>query len=444
MVPITIPVDTMMFFSMMFILSWRIISNIHVANAFTSSKEHKAQHHRYYARNFMRATRVSILQSSTNADDNDDLSLPNVLCVGETLWDSLPSGIYLGGAPSNVAVHLAYLFNSPSSSSTKKNDNNSSNRPTVAIAACLGKDQLGKEAKRRLELNGVRVDYIQFHPEWETGMATAILDSNGDATYEFNTPAAWDGLSCFNDSNLAMLVQQLSQQQTDHNKEQKNVFVIGTIAGRLQNDHGATSLSTLMSVRNTAPEGTVILDINLRSPWYEKKTVLELARGASETKKKKLALLKVNEEELAILEQWCGIEETIDAEEGGDESSLFGDAIKARMEALAETLNAQRICVTRGDKGAALWCDKTVSTSTASTFDESSGYSSPNKSNDSDTVGAGDSFLASLINSLFIRGEDPDKALQRACALGGYVASCRGATPAHGDAPDALKSIFSG
>lgn len=442
MVHITIPVDRMIFFSMMLILSSRI-SNIHIAYAFTStSKEHKAQHCRYYTRNCIK----TILQSSTNADDNDDLSFPNVLCVGETLWDSLPSGIYLGGAPSNVAVHLAYLFNSPSSSSTPKNDNNSSNRPTVAIAACLGEDQLGKEAVRRLVLNGVSADYIQFHQEWETGMATAILDSNGDATYEFNTPAAWDGLSCFNDSNLSTLVQQLSQEQTDHNKEQKNVLlVIGTIAGRLRNDHGATSLSTLMSVRNTAPEGTVILDINLRSPWYEKKTVLELARGTAETKKKKLALLKVNEEELAILEQWCGIKETIDAEDGGDDkSSLFGHALKARMEALAETLNTQRICVTRGDLGAAIWCDKTVSTSTTSTFDENSGYSSPNKSNDSDTVGAGDSFLASLINSLFIRGDNPDKALQRACALGGYVASCRGATPAHADAPDALKSIFSG
>jgi hypothetical protein len=130
MVHITKPVDTMVFFSMMFILSSRIISNVHIANAFTSSKEHKAQHRRYYTRNFIRATRESILQSSTNADDNDDLSLPNVLCVGETLWDSLPSGIYLGGAPSNVAVHLAYLFNSPSSSSTPNDDDNSSSRAT--------------------------------------------------------------------------------------------------------------------------------------------------------------------------------------------------------------------------------------------------------------------------------------------------------------------------
>jgi len=106
---------------------------------------------------------------------------------------------------------------------------------------------------------------------------------------------------------------------------------------------------------------------------------------------------------------------------------------------LAQSLNTQRICVTRGDKGAALWCDD----GSGASFDENSGCSLPNKKNDSDTVGAGDAFLASLINSLFIHGETSEKALERACALGGYVAGCRGATPAHGDAPDTLRNVFS-
>ena len=98
---------------------------------------------------------------------------PSVLCVGEALYDSLPSGIYLGGAPSNVAVHLASLFQSSDDPSL-----------SIAIATCVGDDQLGREAQRRFNVKGVRTDYIQFHDEWETGMATAILDENGDATYE--------------------------------------------------------------------------------------------------------------------------------------------------------------------------------------------------------------------------------------------------------------------
>eukprot|EP00986_Skeletonema_menzelii_P009650 scaffold4424_cov154-Skeletonema_menzelii.AAC.10 len=331
------------------------------------------------------------------------------------------------GAPSNVAVHLAYLFNnSPPSSSS------SDSKASVAVATCLGNDQLGKEAQRRLALNGVRTDYVQVHSEWETGMATALLDSNGDATYEFNTPAAWDGL-CL-DSNLKWLIQhqeqQIDAQEKDENQDDI-LFVMGTIAGRLNNEYGATSLSTLMSVRNTAPEGTVVVDINLRSPWYKDETVLDLIRGSAK-ENKKLALIKVNEEELATLERWCGNMDT-------KADDLFGDALKTRMEQVAQSLNTQRICVTRGDKGAALWCENGNVTS----FDESPGYSLPKKKNDGDTVGAGDAFLASLINSLFIHGETSGKALERACALGGYVAGCRGATPAHCDAPDSLRNVFS-
>jgi len=230
---------TMMLSSVLFFLLATTISKIQSANAFASSsfKENGFQHH--LASNQARVT----LQSSTSSiSNNDDSSTPppNVLCIGETLWDS--------GAPSNVAVHLAYLFqNAPSSSSSdNKTDEISSNQPTVAVATCLGKDQLGKEAQRRLALNGVRTDYVQYHSEWETGMATAILDSNGDATYEFNTPAAWDGL-CL-DSNLKCLIQN-EEQRTDGQEDEKDneshhvLFVMGTIAGRLDNDHGATSHS---------------------------------------------------------------------------------------------------------------------------------------------------------------------------------------------------------
>ena len=62
--------------------------------------------------------------------------------------------MYLGGAPTNVAMHLASLL--------PKGE-------TVAIASCLGEDQLGKEARRRLEVKGVRSEYIQFREDWETG-----------------------------------------------------------------------------------------------------------------------------------------------------------------------------------------------------------------------------------------------------------------------------------
>eukprot|EP00584_Thalassiosira_punctigera_P008501 CAMPEP_0172531168 /NCGR_PEP_ID=MMETSP1067-20121228/4677_1 /TAXON_ID=265564 ORGANISM="Thalassiosira punctigera, Strain Tpunct2005C2" /NCGR_SAMPLE_ID=MMETSP1067 /ASSEMBLY_ACC=CAM_ASM_000444 /LENGTH=430 /DNA_ID=CAMNT_0013315515 /DNA_START=24 /DNA_END=1316 /DNA_ORIENTATION=+ len=363
-----------------------------------------------------------------NSNSDPSLPPPSVLCIGEALFDSLPTGIYLGGAPTNVAVHLASLFASSSQSTD----------PTVAVAACLGKDQLGKDAHRRLSTKGVRVDYIQFHHEWETGMSTAIIDEDGDATYEFNTPAAWDGLSL--EERLSGLMQ--------HRKVQPStqVFVMGTIAGRLKNDQGATSFATLKTIRNKAPEGSVVLDVNLRSPWYTPESVLELAKGtrdetsnfSEEGRPKELALLKLNEEELCILEQWCGLKDTSSGDNyGGD--ALRGSVLRERMELLSKALNTKRVCVTRGKDGAALFC-KGISGDAE--FYENLGYNFT-VNNDSDTVGAGDAFLAALVASLFIQGDSSEIALERACALGGYVAGCRGATPEHRDAPENLKSVFS-
>lgn len=367
------------------------------------------------------------------ATASSELEPPSVLCIGETLWDSLPSGLYLGGAPSNVAVHLASLL---------------PDCDTVAVASCLGKDQLGNEARRRMELKGVRTDYIQFHDDWDTGMllylyllgfglrfrmiyhldyifdnsgmAIAMIDNNGDATYEFNTPAAWDGLGM--NEQLSTLI------NSEEGKTHSTIYIMGTIAGRLQSEKGATSSSTLSAVRNNAPNGSVVLDVNLRSPWYDSDKVITLARGDSSSRK--LALLKLNDEELAILEDWCGLT--------SDTNELKESMLRDRMKKLAGSLNTQRICVTRGANGAALWCE---STDNNDIFHENTGYSL-DTSGDSDTVGAGDAFLAGLVNSLFILNELPGQALERACALGGYVAGCRGATPDHNDAPLELRQIF--
>lgn len=242
-------------------------------------------------------------------------------------------------------------------------------------------------------------------------MAIALIDENGDASYKFNTPAAWDGLKLTD-----LLKNSIDSEST--------MYIMGTIAARLQSDHDATSASTLNALRNNARGGSVVLDVNLRSPWYEPQNVLELARGDSSSK---LALIKLNEDELVILEDWCGFNCAANV--------LTGDVLKDRMKQLSVSLNSQRICVTRGADGAALWCEN------GDVFHENTGYALET-SLDSDTVGAGDAFLAALVNSLFAQNESPCKALERACALGGYVAGCRGATPDHNVAPLELRQIF--
>src|SRR5215213_10015446 len=74
-----------------------------------------------------------------------------VLCVGEVLWDSLPEGLFLGGAPFNVACHLR------------------ATGTPVSIVSRVGADRLGDEALRRAARYGVDVGLIQVDPTLPTG-----------------------------------------------------------------------------------------------------------------------------------------------------------------------------------------------------------------------------------------------------------------------------------
>lgn len=250
-------------------------------------------------------------------------------------------------------------------------------------------------------------------------MVIATLDEKGDATYEFDTPAAWDGLAMGEELEEAV--------------EGAEVVVMGSLASRLGSSSGSTSAATIRSIRNAAKQDSVVMDINLRPPWYEAGDVLALCRGDRDSAEA-LALLKLNDDELPIVESWCGVQTARQYKE----EDMLGGVIRERMEALASTVNANRICVTRGENGAALYCRD------GDIFVENDGYavSESESQPGSDTVGAGDSFLAALIKYLLLEDETPEVALDRACALGAYVANMRGAVPTHEDAPVALRRIF--
>jgi fructokinase len=110
------------------------------------------------------------------------------------------------------------------------------------------------------------------------------------------------------------------------------------------------------------------------------------------------------------------------------------------MMALGDSLNSRRVCVTRGVDGATLWCSS--GNPDGEIYVENDGYSCEAEPG-FDTVGAGDSFLVALMRSLFLENEPAEKALDRACALGGNVAKCRGAVPDHAKATEELRKIFS-
>src|SRR3954468_12585233 len=99
-----------------------------------------------------------------------------VLCVGEVLWDSLPEGLFLGGAPFNVACHLR------------------ATGTPVSMVSRVGDDRLGEEVLRRAARYGVGTDLIQVDETLPTGFVRVHVDERGNGSYEICEPVAWDAI----------------------------------------------------------------------------------------------------------------------------------------------------------------------------------------------------------------------------------------------------------
>jgi fructokinase len=157
-----------------------------------------------------------------------------VLCVGELLWDSLPAGLFLGGAPFNVACHLR-VAGVPS-----------------AIVSRVGRDRLGDEALRRAARYGVAVDLVQVDETRPTGFVVATIDQDGNARYEIVDDVAWDALEA-----TEALVRRAAEARA---------IVFGTLAQR----HDATrqAIEQLWSSR-----GLMVFDVNLRPPYEDRDVI---------------------------------------------------------------------------------------------------------------------------------------------------------------------------
>jgi len=101
-------------------------------------------------------------------------SAPTVLCFGEILWDFLPSGLFAGGAPFNVAFHLHELGLDA--------------RPVSAV----GRDLRGDELLRRLHDWKIPTDLVARHAGMPTGYVRARIAPAGDAHYDITRDVAWD------------------------------------------------------------------------------------------------------------------------------------------------------------------------------------------------------------------------------------------------------------
>jgi len=215
-----------------------------------------------------------------------------ILCVGEVLWDALPAGLFLGGAPFNVACHLR-----------------AAGLP-VAMVSRVGTDPLGDEVVRRAAQYGIATDLLQVDPHLPTGLVRVTMRDATDPAYEIVQPAAWDHIAPSDG-----LVRRAADARA---------IVFGTLAQR-----GATSRGTIE--RLLASNTLKVLDVNLRPPHDESEIVRASLRRAD--------VVKMNEDELRRIAGWME----------------FGGGLREQATAIALAFDCRTICITRGRDGAAMW-----------------------------------------------------------------------------------------
>lgn len=279
--------------------------------------------------------------------------MTHITCFGEILWDVLPTSKQAGGAPMNVAADLRNFG------------------IDAQMISRVGTDELGRELLDFLQQKGLPLDLVQIGQTHLTGVAKANVSDTNEVTYKIVQPVAWDYIHL--EPNLIDAVQH------------SDLFVYGSLAARSPMTH-ETLLALLAVARRK------VFDVNLRAPHYERATVEELLHQAD--------IAKLNEHELIELSGWYGYETDL----------------RQAMQQLRERYTLETLCVTLGEKGAALL--------NSSGFFVQSGFPVAVE----DTIGSGDAFLAAFLYKT-VQGTDPQHTLEFACATGAYVATQRGATP---------------
>jgi len=222
--------------------------------------------------------------------------------IGEVLWDLLPAGAHLGGAPANFAFIAASLG------------------ATGIVVSRVGDDQLGREALAGLQRHGVDGSFVQTDAGHPTGSARAMPASDGSVEYEIAQDVAWDYLQWT--PELAKLA------------GQADAICFGTLAQRSP----ASRETIRRALACSRPDCLRILDVNLRAPFDSLEILEDSLQRAN--------VLKLNSEELPAVLRACKLPSTHEP-----------DAAKM----LQRQYGFQTVCITRGARGSVIvFGDKTV------------------------------------------------------------------------------------
>ena len=237
----------------------------------------------------------------------------------------------------------------------------------------VGKDFLGDEFVRRFKYWDLPDDHVG-RVDKPTGAVVVDLQEDGVPTYRFLEDVAWDYIPV--SESLIRICDGVM------------AVVFGTLAQR-----SAHNLKQLRELRSKTSGARQVFDVNLRPPYDSHDLVWELAGECD--------LIKLNHEELGKL---------LDLE-------VAKEGLKTGAKQFSERTGCPRICVTAGSRGAGLW------------WKDQWFWEPAQEVQVKDTVGSGDSFLASLIQGWMVEELAPEENLKRSSRVAEFIATQDGATP---------------
>ena len=192
----------------------------------------------------------------------NDEGKKTILAIGEVLWDLLPDGPRLGGAPFNFAFRVSTLGDAG------------------LMVSRLGQDALGDDALKRIRALGVSTALLQRDDAWSTGTVQVRFDQRGVPDYVIDPDVAYDYIEA-----------------TDALEEavgRADCLCFGTLVQRTD-----VTRETVRYLLDRAGDGLRVLDINLRKDCYSRETV-DYSLGHAD-------LLKLNDDEVRTLDELLAI-----------------------------------------------------------------------------------------------------------------------------------------
>lgn len=185
-----------------------------------------------------------------------------VVGMGEALWDVLPEGKKIGGAPANFAYHVSQ-FGLPS-----------------CVVSAIGDDALGKKIIENFTSKGL--DQLIAEVPYPTGTVQVEIDQTGIPLYDIKENVAWDNIPY--------------TEHLDALAKRTKAVCFGSLAQR-----NVVSRNTINHFLDTMPkddDSLIVFDVNLRQGFYNKEILCKSMQNCN--------ILKINDEELITVSRMFG------------------------------------------------------------------------------------------------------------------------------------------